>query len=84
MRIDVTKTLIQGLIAAIAAVAVATQAAPGKSQGSGGWEASADHVESAVVSIKFSPVAEAEVDGDVVLVGVAGEEDLEGGQEGHE
>lgn len=40
------------------AVAFVTQAAPGKSKGSSGWEPSADHLESVVVSIKSSPLTE--------------------------
>ena len=68
MRIDLKNSLLGGLIAALTAVAFVTQAAPGKSQGSGGWEPSADHLESVVVSIKSSPLMEEEQEGETVLV----------------
>lgn len=67
MIISQERSLLGVVVAALAAAAFVVQAAPGKSAGSGGWESSADHLESVVVSIKSSPVLFDE-DGEAVAV----------------
>ena len=49
------------LLTAVMMAATSTgYAAPGKSAGAGGWEPSADHVESVVISVKTDPLVDPE------------------------
>ena len=48
------------LVAVMMAAASTAYAAPGTSTGAGGWEPSADHVESVVISVKTDPLLDPE------------------------
>jgi hypothetical protein len=54
------RLLVAVLAVSIMTVAATSLAAPGKSNGNGGWESSADHLESVVISLNSDPVIDPE------------------------
>lgn len=57
MEILNRKLVLNALVASVMVVGSQALAGPGKSKGAGGWEPSADHLESVVIAIKVDPVS---------------------------
>ena len=68
---NISKTLVLATMAVTLSVAGSvSNASPGKSKGHGGWESSADHDESVVVSIKTDPTVDPEPACVAVQIGI--------------
>lgn len=55
-----SKLMLTAIFITLFIVGTVSYAAPGKSQGGGGWELSADHVETVAISIKTDPLLDPE------------------------
>ena len=55
-----SKLILAAIVASLTIIGSMSYAAPGKSQGVGGWEPSADHVESVVIALKTNPLDDPE------------------------
>ena len=55
-----SKLMLAAIVACLTIVSSASYAAPGKSKGAGGWEPSADHLESVVISLHTDPTVDPE------------------------
>jgi hypothetical protein len=55
-----SQSILAGVILSTTVAVTSSFAAPGKSNGQGGWEPSADHLESVVISIKSDPLVDPE------------------------
>jgi hypothetical protein len=55
-----SKLMLAAIFASLTIVGSVSYAAPGKSKGAGGWEPSADHLESVVISLHTDPLVDPE------------------------